>query len=233
MAMSAPELPSWLHFAQVSYECRFGQTQTPDGRVTFGCPQPVMFMFAFETSRTQPNPQVDLWNVTWDYSWFDQATSEAGIAQALGGICADIAVLVGSTTAAIEATVTVQRVWAATANQQGNAAAEQTDGATITEVMPYPPAALGGAACGSWPAGGSVPATARVTLGGLNANRAETSQAGTPARMAKPGGRRAHLNNAAMPVPLNGGRLAATESRGYEEGPRPRGLGSFLLGSAA
>jgi hypothetical protein len=139
VAMTAPDLPAWLHYQQVSYECTFGQTSAASGQVIFTCPEPVLFIFSFDTGKQQPDANVDLINVTWDYSWFDQATSEAGIVTALGGICTDIAALVGTTTAAVEATVQVHRVWTIEASQLGSAAPEQFSGATVTEVMPYPP----------------------------------------------------------------------------------------------
>jgi hypothetical protein len=84
---------------------------------------------------------VDLWNITSDSSWFDQAAEEAAIKSALDGICALISgLLPGTTTAGIQATVRVQRTWRINPDQTGTAAPAQMPGAPVpyTEPMAYP-----------------------------------------------------------------------------------------------
>ena len=110
------------------------------GKVAFNAV--VNFIFGFETGRTQPDPELDLWDVTWDYSWFGQDAEEASIVAALGGNCAVIATLLGVPRADVEQAVQVQRVWSVAANTQGSAAVQQfgqagSAGLTVTEVMPY------------------------------------------------------------------------------------------------
>jgi hypothetical protein len=141
MAVNLPALDATTHFASVTYACTFGLSQAGGGLVTFAVPQPVQFTFAFETGRTQPDPAVDLWNITSDSSWFDQAAEEAAIKSALDGICALISgLLPGTTTAGIQATVRVQRTWRINPDQTGTAAPAQMPGAPVpyTEPMAYP-----------------------------------------------------------------------------------------------
>jgi hypothetical protein len=127
----------------VTYACTFGLTTADGGLVSFMVPQPVQFTFGFETSRDQPDPDLDLWDIETDYTWFDQDSVENGIAETLAGICALIASLISTTPAAIEATVTVQRIWRVNPDQVGADAPSQIPDAPLvyTEVMPYPPAA--------------------------------------------------------------------------------------------
>jgi hypothetical protein len=140
MATSLPALDSTTHVASVTYACTFGLTQAGGGLVTFVVPQPVQFTFAFETGKTQPDPAADLFDVTVDSSWFDQATVEAGITSALDTICAAIATLIGVPAAAIQATVRIARTWRINPDQTGTAAPVQMPGAPVpyTEFMAYP-----------------------------------------------------------------------------------------------
>jgi hypothetical protein len=140
MTTNLPALDSTTHVQSVTYACTFGLTQASGGLVTFVVPQPVQFTFAFETGRTQPDPDVDLYDITVDSSWFDQATVEADIKSALDTICAAIATLIGVTTAVIQATVTVRRTWRINPNQVGSAAPVQIPAAPVpyTEFMAYP-----------------------------------------------------------------------------------------------
>lgn len=140
MATSLPALDSTTHVASVTYECTFAPSVTGGGAVTFAVPKPVMFLFTFETGKTQPDPAADLWDITVDSSWFDQATEEAAIKSALDTICSTIAALISSTQAAIQATVTVRRTWRINPNQTGTAAPVQIPSAPVpyTEIMTYP-----------------------------------------------------------------------------------------------
>lgn len=141
MANSFPVLGSTTHVQSVTYDCTFSQTSVNAGAVIFQVPQPVKFMFSFETGRTQPDPAVDLFNITTDYTWFDQAAEETAIRTALNSICTTIATLLpGATQASIQATVRVQRTWRVNPNQAGTAAPVQMPGAPVTyaEQMAYP-----------------------------------------------------------------------------------------------
>lgn len=140
MATNLPALDSTTHVASVTYACTFGMTVTGGGKVTFVVPQPVQFTFAFETGSTQPDPDTDLFNISSDSSWFDQAAEEAAITGALNTICATIASLIGATTGAIQATVRVQRTWRINPDQTGTAAPAQMPAAPVVyaEMMAYP-----------------------------------------------------------------------------------------------
>ena len=141
MASSFPDLGTTMHVQSVTYDCTFGQTTAGGGKVLFQVPQPVKFMFSFETGTTQPDPGTDLFNVTTDYAWFDQDAEEAAIRSALDTICATIATLLpGATQADIQATVTVQRTWRMNPDQTGTAAPVKVPAAPVpyNEVMAYP-----------------------------------------------------------------------------------------------
>jgi hypothetical protein len=140
MATNLPALNATTHVQSVTYACTFGPTTINDGAVTFQVPQPVQFGFYFETGKTQPDPDVDLHDIVTDSSWFDQAAEETSIKGALNSICATIAALLGTTTAAVQATVTVRRTWRINPNQVGTAAPVQIPDAPVpyTEIMAYP-----------------------------------------------------------------------------------------------
>lgn len=137
MATHMPALGSGQHYASVNYVCTFAAITTAGGKVSFSNPGGTAFVFSFETGRSQPNPQVDLWDVAWDYSWFDQDAEEAGITQYLTGICTLMGELLGVPAAEVQQSVTISRVWSVAANAQGAAAAQQYGTCTVTEGMPY------------------------------------------------------------------------------------------------
>lgn len=140
MATNLPALDATTHVASVTYACTFGLTMAGGGKVTFLVPQPVQFTFAFETGSTQPDPAVDLFNVSSDSSWFDQDAEETAITAALNTICATIATLIGVAEAGIQATVRVERTWRISPDQAGTAAPVQIPAAPVVyaEVMAYP-----------------------------------------------------------------------------------------------
>jgi hypothetical protein len=134
-----PALDSTTHVSSVTYLCTFAPTVA--GPVMFAVPQPVQFLFTFDTGTTQPDPAVDLFDAMTDSSWFDQTTEETAIKTALNGICALIAAMLpGATTATIQATVTIRRSWRISPNQTGTASPVQIPGAPLvyTEQMTYP-----------------------------------------------------------------------------------------------
>lgn len=149
MATTLPALDATTHVASVTYECTFAPTVT--GPVMFAVPKPVIFLFTFDTGRTQPTPGVDLWDVTTDSSWFDQAAEEAAIRSGLDTICTAIATLLSTTQLAVKETVTVRRTWRITPDQEGAAAPVQMPNApvTYTELMPYAPVLGTGRAAGA------------------------------------------------------------------------------------
>lgn len=132
--MTMPDPGTALHIAKLDYYSTFGELQSAGAPVTFSCPDPVRFTFTFDTGTT-PNPDGSV-TVTWDSSWFVQATVEADIATALNTICGAVATLLGLTVAQVQAVVTVQRVWTITPNVQGGGT---SSGSTaLTDYMTYP-----------------------------------------------------------------------------------------------
>jgi hypothetical protein len=138
MTTTLPALDSTTHVSSVTYA--YTMAPTISGPVMFTVPGAVQFLFTFDTGATQPDPLVDLFNVTTDTSWFSQSTQEAAIKTALDGTCALLATMLGTTTAAVQATVTIKRTWRISPNQTGTAAPVQMPGAPVpyTETMTYP-----------------------------------------------------------------------------------------------
>lgn len=138
MATTLPALDSTTHVSSVTYLCTFAPTIA--GPVMFSVPQPVQFLFTFDTGTTQPDPAVDLFDVVTDSSWFDQSAVEASIKTALGTISAAIGALLSATQAAVDATVTIRRSWRISPNQTGTAAPVQIPASPVvyTEMLAYP-----------------------------------------------------------------------------------------------
>ena len=134
--MTMPDLGASLHNAVLDYYCTFSTLAAAAGPVTFSVPDPVRFTFTFETGTTpvDGSPGVEL--VSWDYTWFTQATTEAGIAAALTTICGAVAALLGLDTAQVQAAVTVRRVWTVRPNLQG--AGVSSGSTALTSQMTYP-----------------------------------------------------------------------------------------------
>lgn len=135
-----PDTGSLMHCVSVNYACTFGGLSVAGGKVGFSNPNPTEFVFSFETGRTQPDPNLDLWDIAWDSSWFDQAAEEAQIASYLTGICGQLAELLGLPEDQVQQAVAIRRVWTFALDHQGSAAAQQLSGNsyTITEIMPFP-----------------------------------------------------------------------------------------------
>jgi hypothetical protein len=141
MTTNLPALDATTHVSSVTYACTFGLTTAPGAPVTFQVPAPVQFTFIFDTGTSQPDPAVDLTDITSDSSWFNQSTEEAAITTALDGICSLIAAMLpGITLSQIQSTVTIRRTWTITANQVGSAAtvALVSSPVVYTETMAYP-----------------------------------------------------------------------------------------------
>lgn len=132
-----PDPGTSLHIQSIDYACTFDRLPAGGGAVSFSCPDPVHFTFSFETGATPVAGQPDVFTVTWDYSWFTQATIEADIAAAMSAIVAAIAELLSLTTAQVDAAVTVRRVWTYAPNVQGP---DVSNGRIVTtDYMAYPP----------------------------------------------------------------------------------------------
>jgi hypothetical protein len=138
MTTTLPALDSTTHVSSVTYLCTFAPTVA--GPVMFAVPQPVQFLFTFDTGTTQPDPAVDLFDAVTDSSWFDQTTQETAITGALNTISTELATMLSTTQAAIQATVTIRRSWRISPNQTGTASPVQIPGAPLvyTEQMTYP-----------------------------------------------------------------------------------------------
>jgi hypothetical protein len=129
-----PDPGDALHVASVDYACTFGTLPEDGGAISFSCPDPVHFLFTFETGTTPVG--VGVVQVTWDYSWFNQPEIEAGIAQALDTIVAAVATLLDVPLSVVNASVTVTRVWTTAPNVQG--AGVGTGRIATIDYMDYP-----------------------------------------------------------------------------------------------
>jgi hypothetical protein len=131
-----PQPSSTLHLASVDYQCTVGLLPPGGGPVQFQVPDPVHFTFGFETGTTPVSPGVV--EVTWDYSWFNQAQVEAGITATLGQLVEAVAPLLpGLPLTDLQAAVNVTRVWTFAPNVQG---AGVSSGRVVTmDQLPYPP----------------------------------------------------------------------------------------------
>lgn len=134
-----PSPATSLHVASLDYACTFGQLPADGGLVSFSCPDPVHFTFGFETGKTEVSAGV--YQITTDYSWFDQATVEADISGALSQIVAAVAELLGLPLAEVDQAVTVRRVWTFAPNMQG--AGVSSGRVVSTDLMQYPPLVTG------------------------------------------------------------------------------------------
>lgn len=132
--MTMPDTGSSLHNASLDYYCTFGEVSAAAGPVSFSVPDPVRFHFDFVTGSTVG--QDGTITYTWDYTWFNQVTVEAGIKTALNTICGAIAALLGRTTADVQAAVSVQRAWTVAPNVQGPDSG--TGRTVLTSAMAYP-----------------------------------------------------------------------------------------------
>lgn len=132
--MPMPDPGSALHVASVDYQCTFSTLTDQGGKVTFFSDL-VHFIFNFETGSTQTSPGV--FEVTWDYSWFDQAAEEAGIAAALDPIVQAVAELLSLTIDQVDQAVAIRRVWAYAPNVQGPDVSSGRISAS--DYMQYPP----------------------------------------------------------------------------------------------
>lgn len=144
MATRMPDLGAGMYCASVRYDCIFFAITGQQGKATFSVPNAVEIGFIFQTGSSQANPAVDLTTWTWDYSWFDQDTVEAGIVQYLNAICQQIAGLMVVADADVQAAVHITRSWNFSAISTGSAAPQKIGpdtGTVVAESMPYPPAA--------------------------------------------------------------------------------------------
>jgi hypothetical protein len=104
-----PDPGTTMHVASVDYAVTFAELTAASAPVTFSAPAATHYVFMFDTGATEGSPGD--WTVTWDQSWFTQATAEAAIASTLDGTCTSVATLLGLTEAQVQAAVVVRRLW--------------------------------------------------------------------------------------------------------------------------
>lgn len=117
MTMTMPDPGQDLHVASLDYACTFSQLPPGGGRVTFSCPDPEHFTFSFETGIAEVSP--GRFQVSWDYSWFNQAAVEDAVFAALGVIVQALAVMLSLDVFQVRQAVAVRRVWTYAPNMQG------------------------------------------------------------------------------------------------------------------
>lgn len=132
--MSMPQPGTAMHLASVDYYCTFGELKAAAAPVTFSAPNAIHQTCMFDTGST-PNADGSV-TITWDSSWFTQATVETGIKNLLNAVCTALATELGLTQSQVQAVVTIRRVWAMTPNVQGGGVS--TGQAAITDYMAYP-----------------------------------------------------------------------------------------------
>jgi hypothetical protein len=100
--------------------------------------------FLFDTAAVTPNPNLDLQELQWDYSEFDQDIADAEFLLLVDGFAVFVAQAFGLSLEEVRAFVTAQRIWTLEPNVTGSAAPLQLAGLTtlpqIVETMPYPAA---------------------------------------------------------------------------------------------
>lgn len=136
--MALPDPGATMHVAGVNYAVTFAELVSGTAPIRFSAPGATSYIFEFDTGQTQN--QDGSFTVTWDQSWFSQATAEAAIASSLDGTCANIATMLGLTQAQVQAAVTVRRLW--TLNQNSYAVIAGVSSGPqkviIPDVMQYP-----------------------------------------------------------------------------------------------
>jgi hypothetical protein len=102
---------------------------TPVAGNSNSTPQQQMALVQFGFERT------DGVNITFDYTGFDQDTYETGLRAMLNSICTSWSANVGTTLAAVQAAMTVERVWTfGSASTLAGSAPQYT----LSDFMAYP-----------------------------------------------------------------------------------------------
>lgn len=124
MSFRPPDPVASSHYASLSYALSFRPLSGWEGKAAFSM-APVNLQFTFDTGRVQVTPGVDLYDVEFSYSWFDQDVAEGRLLPAIVGICAGLAGLLETDLDTVLEAVTIQRVWTVRGNQEGSAAVYQ------------------------------------------------------------------------------------------------------------
>lgn len=100
--------------------------------------------FLFDTGTITPDPDLDLQELTWDYSWFDEDQTDQEFLQLVEGFAQFVAQSFSLSIEDVRAAITAQRIWAVEPNYTGSEAPYQLPGLTIfpqiVETIPYPAA---------------------------------------------------------------------------------------------
>ena len=125
MANHFPAIPA-MNVANLQYRVHM----TPVAGNSNSTPQQVLMLVQFGFER------VDGGGVTtFDYTAFDQDTYETGLRTMLNGICTSWSANVGTTLAAVQAAMTVERVWTfGSASTLAGSAPQYT----LSDTMAYP-----------------------------------------------------------------------------------------------
>lgn len=148
MSFRPPDPVANSHYASLSYALSFRPLAGWAGKAAFSM-APVNLLFTFDTGRTQVTPGVDLYDVQWSYSWFDQDAAEGRLVPAIISICAGLAGLLETDLDTVLEAVTIQRVWTVRGNQEGSAATYQLNvsagGGTVEIIEELPLTSVGDA----------------------------------------------------------------------------------------
>ena len=136
--MALPDPGAAMHVAAVNYAVTFAELVSGSEPVRFSAPGATSYIFEFDTGQTANAD--GSFTVTWDQSWFNQASAETAIASSLDGTCGNIATMLGLTLAQVQAAVTVRRLWTLNQNSYsiipGVTSGPQK--VTLPDVMQYP-----------------------------------------------------------------------------------------------
>lgn len=136
--MTMPGPGTAMHVASVDYAVTFAELSAVALPAKFSAPGAVHFNFTFDTGSTQTSPSS--WDITWDYSWFNQPEIEASIAGTLDEVCASVGALLGLSMPQVQASVTVRRLW--TLNQNSYSVVPGVSSGpqqvVLPDVMEYP-----------------------------------------------------------------------------------------------
>lgn len=136
--MTMPGPGTAMHVASVDYAVSFTELSAAAFPAKFSAPGAVHFSFTFDTGTQQTGPSS--WDVTWDYSWFNQPEIEAGIAATLDEVCQTVGALLGLTVSQVQAAVIVRRLW--TLNQNSYAVVPGVSSGpqqvVLPDLMEYP-----------------------------------------------------------------------------------------------
>lgn len=141
--MTMPDPGATMHVAAVDYAVTFSELTSAGEPAKFSAPNSIHFEFGFDTGEAEDTQKPGHWIVSWDASWFTQATVEAAIATTLNGVCNSVATLLGLPLATVQGAVVIRRMWTMNQNSYDIIPGVTTgpQKVTIPDIMAYPPAA--------------------------------------------------------------------------------------------